>query len=149
MMMKKLMMGLMLAGASHLSLAQNSAAPAAPVTLTPEQKAQEIAGAIHACATAKTLDGWKNITISLDKTATGLQLYSVVVVGDNQVRPLELCDRQQVAQAMLQLLDASTKGTQIAWQSLLFRSQPNRQFEFKPLTQEDVQKLLAATPAKP
>lgn len=86
------------------------------------------------------------MTISLDKSATGLNLFAVATTGDNQIKKITLCDRQQVAQAMIDMLNTTTQGKAVEWQSLLFRSQPNQQFEFRPLTTADINKLAAAVP---
>jgi hypothetical protein len=146
--MKKIITSIVLASCLNMGFAHAQTTPTAgvPAASTPEQKAQEIAGFIYACAIAKPVLGWKSMTISLDKSATGLNLFAVATTGDNQIKKITLCDRQQVAQAMIDMLNTTTQGKAVEWQSLLFRSQPNQQFEFRPLTTADINKLAAAAP---
>lgn len=120
---------------------------------TAEELTQELAGFIYACATAKPLVGWKTLTVSLDKTpAQQMSVSGYATMGNNSVKKIELCDRQQTAQALVDMLNITTKGKAIEWQSLLFRTQTNRQFEFTPLSVADVIKISESaknTAAKP
>lgn len=146
--MKKIITSLALIGLTNSGLIFAQTMPAAKPTITAaEQKMQEIAGFIYMCATAKPVLGWKNLTISLDRSATGLNLFAVATTGSDQIKKIELCDRQQVAQAMIDMLNTTTQGKTIEWQSLLFRSQPNHQFEFRPLSKADVLQLVKNAPA--
>lgn len=121
-----------------------AAAAATPATQTTEQKIQHNAGIIYDCATDKPLTGWTNISISLDKVDGKLALFSVATMGNKQIKPIEVCNQGQVTQAMLELFKLTTQGKTVDWQSLSFRSKPNRKFEFRALTAADIKKLTAA-----
>lgn len=110
-----------------------------------EQKIQMNAGIIHECAIEKPIEDWTNLSISLDKVNNKLELFSVAVLRNKQIQPIEVCDKKYVTQAMLELFKLTTQGKTVDWQSLSFRSRVDRKFSFHALTAKDIAKLTSST----
>jgi hypothetical protein len=159
--MKKL---ILLSGLSALlcvSSAYAQTPPAAPAQgasapLTAEQqKGQQmniLAAKVAQCTITKRPPiGWKGFNVSLDREGAQLLVRGYVITNSNAPQKVELCDRQQVAQHLVDMLNLTTNNKPGQWQSLLLRMQPNNEFEFAALTASDVEKLLNGnpTPSKP
>lgn len=128
-----------------LPVSSTNTAPQGTATETNEQKIQMHAGMIHECAAEKILSqGWTDISISLDKVDNKLELFSVAVMANKQIQPIEVCDQNYIIQSMHELFKLTSQGKNINWQSLSFRSKPDRKFSFRSLTAEDITKLTNA-----
>ena len=124
--------------------------PTATKNSAAEQVTQE-AGYLYSCATAKSLLGWKNITIVVKRPAAGSQMLGVwghALMGNGLVKKIDLCDKVQVAQAMMNILDIVSNKQNLDWQYLQFVTYPNRQFQFNPLTTAEVLEMTQAAQKK-
>jgi hypothetical protein len=158
MFMKNLILSLsMMTALSASSVWAQTAAPVAPAKapaataapLTAEQQRNQLlnalAGQIADCTiTKKPPIGWKGFNVSFDRSGDQMLIRGYVITNNNTPLKVELCDRQKVAQYMIDMLNLTTNNKPGPWQSLLLRMQPNSQFEFAALTASDIDKLLSS-----